>query len=273
MVYVEWLRARRRLIIFMAIIVGLVALNLIPLLFGHTHSDGHGDFSVGLGSGQTGASVSQRLQQMAGNYRVPLSALLGVSALLTLIFTTTLGSSLNAQNDSLNLAFTRPVSRLRLALEFFGIDMAAILTCYVLCFLVALIPFAALGLTPHLYADPYIAAVSLLGIGASFMFYGILQSATAWLRGGAGLIIGLSWPIFLIAAIPGTPPFGVLANAILDVVRFFDPIVYLRTAMTQVGVQSGFGILTPFESSSLAVWVIGFAGCVLATYEWKRLEV
>ena len=277
MVYVESLRVRRRLTIFMSIMIAITALLVLPAFFGHTYVDTHGGKTIGYSSSGTEVgSGSQGLQQLVAHSNIPFSALLGVAALLTYIFATQVGSSLNAQNASLNLTFTKPESRERIALSFFAIDVAAIVLCYALCtVVVCVVPFALLGLLGYVYRDPYVVPVALVGIGAPFMYYGILQCATAWSRGGTGAIVGLSWPLFVLCAFPGTPPFGVIVNALVELVRSLDPLVYLGAAMTHLGpadIVAGTAV-TPLLQSIAIVWLIGIAGCALATFEWRRLEV
>jgi hypothetical protein len=273
MLYVEWLRVRRRLTIFMSIALALTALLVLPALFGHTSIGTHGDVSIGvMNSGTVTGPASQGLQQIAAHWRIPFSALLGIAGLLAYIFAAQVGSSLNAQNASLNLTFTKPQSRERIALLFFAIDLAGIALAYALSLLlVCLLPLAILGLLGHVYADPYIVPCAAVGLGAPFMYYGILQGATAWLRGGAGAIVGLSWPLFIITANSGQPPFGPLFAALLAFVRFLNPLEYLGAAMTRAVVPA---VTTePLGAIVASVWIIGFAGCALATLEWRRLEV
>jgi hypothetical protein len=273
MLYVEWLRVRRRLTIFMSIALAFTALLVLPALFGHTSVGTHGDVSIGvMNSGTVTGPASQGLRQFATRLHIPLSALLGIAGLLAYIFAAQVGSSLNAQNASLNLTFTKPQSRERIAFLFFAIDFAGIALAFVLCFLiVCLLPLALLGLLGHVYADPYIVPSAVVGLGAPFMYYGILQGATAWLRGGAGAIVGLSWPLFIITANSGTPPFGPLFNALLALVRFFNPLEYLGAAITRAVVPT---VTTESLGAIVAsVWLIGIAGCALATFEWRRLEV
>ena len=236
MVYVEWLRAKRRLTIFMLVAIGFTALLVLPALFGHTYVNTHGGTSIGImDKGTPVGSGPQGLQQLTAHVKIPFSLLLGVAALLTYIFSTQLGSSLNAQHASLNLTFTKPASRVRMALSFFAVDLAAIVLCYGLCLIVVcILPFVVLGLLGRVYADPLIVPVVFIGIGAPFMYYGILQTATAWSRGGTGAIIGLSWPLFVLCAIPGTPPFGAIIDALVELVRQLDPLIYLGAVMMHV---------------------------------------
>jgi hypothetical protein len=276
MVYVEWLRAKRRLTVFMLVAIGFTALLVLPALFGHTYVNTHGGTSVGImssGSGTPVGSGSQGLQQLTAHVKIPFSALLGVAALLTYIFSTQLGSSLNAQHASLNLTFTKPASRVRMALSFFAVDLAAIVLCYGLCLIVVcILPFVVLGLLGRVYADPLIVPAVFISIGAPFMYYGILQTATAWSRGGTGPIIGLSWPLFVLCAIPGTPPFGAIINALVELVRNLDPLIYLGAVMMHV--SPNLAAPLPSLSGTIAVaWLIGLVGCALATLEWRRLEV
>ncbi len=273
MLYVEWLRVRRRLTIFMSIVLALTALLVLPTYFGHTYVDTHGGISIGIsGPGTPVGSGSQGLQQLVAQLHIPFSALLGIAGLLAYIFAAQVGSSLNAQNASLHLTFTKPQSRERIAFLFFGIDLAGIAIAFVLCLLiVCVLPLALFGLLGHVYADPFIATSAAVAIGAPFMYYGLLQGATAWSRGGAGAIIGLSWPLFLVTANPGVPPFGPVFNALLAFVRFLNPLEYLGGAITRVVMPA---VTTePLAAIVASVWIIGIAGCALATFEWRRLEV
>ena len=259
MAYVEWLRARRRLIAFTVVFIILAALIVSPFFFGHVTIDS---------PARTGRDG--RRQHLAQAH-LPLSPLFAGAALLCLMFTTTLGTSLNAQHDVLNLVFTRPVSRERLALIYFGIDAGAIVVCFVLAALiVGFIPLALLGILDRFYIDPFAPFVAAIGIGASLMFYGILQGATAWSRGSTALTVGLAWPVFALAAIPGTPPFGARVNGLLTVIRVLDPLVYLRDGgyLATVGTDAA-TLATTFAT----VLAIAFAGCALAVAEWRRLEV
>jgi len=271
--YVEWLRVRRRLVPFTIVLAVLAALIVLPLVFGHAYKDSHGaGMTIGVGSGP-GRPAPDALHDLTAQWHVPLSALFGVAAVLCLSFATTLGTSLNAAHESLNLAFTRPVSRERLALMYFGVDAAAIVACFAVSLsIVCFVPFLALGLLDRVYLDGDAPLAAVFAIGASVMLYGVLQAATAWARGSTALIVGFAWPVFVIASIPGTPPFGPIAGGVLAIVRFLDPLVYLRTASAYVALPLGLGA-GPLVTATVTVWAIGIAGCALATFEWRRLEV
>ncbi len=271
MAYVEWLRVRHRLIAFTIVFAILAALIVSPVLFGHVYASGHNELRAGIGTPAPAPSARDALRQQLAHTQIPLGALFGVAAVLCLIFTTTLGTSLNAQHDALNLAFTRPLSRERLALVYFGIDAAAIVACFALAsFIVGFLPLALLGILDRVYPDRFAPLMAAFGIATSLMFYGLLQGATAWSRGSTALTVGLAWPVFALAAIPGTPPLGPLVNGLLTVIRFLDPLVYLRNGGYLAFVATDWG---GFAATFATVLAIAFAGCALAVLEWRRLKV
>src|SRR5208283_4336849 len=104
---------------------------------------------------------------------------------------------LNRERDSLDFTLTRPVSRERIALSYFAVDLAAIVAAFAFAFaVICLLPLAAAGLLGRITADPNAWWILALGLGMSFMWYGIVQAVTARLRGGGGWIAGGSWAFF-----------------------------------------------------------------------------
>ncbi len=273
MIYVEWLRARKRLAIFAAALALIVIVLVAIGYFGHVaHVSTNGDVSVGVtvGSGDGHAPllrdmVHQALQKVAA----PLGAFFVIAAFATTLFTTLLYTSLHAQRTSLDLAFTKPLSRLRLASTFFAIDFGAIVACYAIAVLLALLPMAAFGALDRIVGDPSDPLVIALGLGICVLLYGLMQLATAWLRGGGAIaIISAMWITF-IAVVSFEHVHVTNIDAVLRVLRKLDPLYY-------------FGLLTYSDSgahpvhlgpSALLVWILGCVACALAAYAWQRVEL
>src|SRR4029077_2513671 len=108
MAYVEMLRLRKALAIYAIVVVAVFLLILIP-----SHWPGavvHGDTAVS----------------------IPLSVLLPIVGFCAIIFATTISTSLNRENDGVEMVWTKPVSRERLALTYIAFDLAAIVLAYAL---------------------------------------------------------------------------------------------------------------------------------------------
>ena len=271
MIYVEWLRARQRLAIVGGVLLALVLLAIATVYFGHIKSGAGHDFSIssgGYASGHPYPLMRDELHLLMRDTAIPAGAFLVLGAFVACFFTTTLYTSLHAQRSSLDLAFTKPLARIRLAATFFGIDFAAIVACYAVATILFLLPFAVFGLLDHVVPDAEALLDLILGLGICVLLYGLMQLATAWLRGGGAIaIIGALWVTFIVVASVGHVRITNI-EAILRVLRPLDPIRY-------------FGLLTYSSGAhpqnlgppTLLAWSLGLAACALAAFTWQRIEV
>ena len=272
MIYVEFLRARHRLAIVGGLLLAFVVMVIAIVYFGHVHAGPSGDFNIGFhgdASQDHDPLARDALHRMFRDTPLPLGAFFVVGAFVACLFTTTLYTSLHAQRSSLDLAFTKPLARFRLAAAFFAIDFAAIAACYAIAIGLFLLLSVLFGLADRVVPDDGATLVLCLGFGICVLLYGLVQLATAWLRsGGAIAIIGTLWVAFIVVA---SINHARITNveAILRVLRPLDPIRY-------------FGLLTYSSSGAhppdlgpptLLAWVLGLAACALAAFTWQRIEV
>ena len=272
MIYVEWLRARHRLAIALGVLLAVVLVVITVVYFGHLHAGPNGDFNIGFRDGASGARdplARDRIHEILSDMALPLGAFFVVGAFVAALFTTTLYTSLHAQRSSLDLAFTKPLARMRLAATFFGIDFAAIVACYAAAVFLLLLPFAVFGLLGDVVPEADAVPALILGLGICVLLYGLMQLATAWLRGGGAIaIIGSLWVAFIVVA---SIDHARITNieAILWVLRPLDPIRYFGLlSYSSAGVH-------PHDlfSATLLAWGFGLAACALAAFTWQRIEV
>jgi hypothetical protein len=263
MAYVELLRVRTLFLWFAAMVIGLVALVTIS-----THGSG---VHVQIGGANAGSSD---LAARVGP--IPADALLLVAGLLTVIFGSILGPSLNREWETLDLAWTQPVSRVRLALTYLSVDAGAIACAFALSLCCAFVPLAAIGFLGNVALEPDTLVVALVDLGSAFMWYALVQAASAWYAGRAGFVVGLSWAAFTVLLLVGTTQgFGPLFHDVVLALNCFNPLAYVSSLTIQQNETVTENAILPLTLGLrlLTVWVIGVAACAIAIAGWKRLEV
>ena len=285
MSYVELLRARNIFRIFGSVLTAIVVFAVASILFGThfgtsvhhhvvTNTNGHA-FHIN----QEGSSA---LEVSGGSddslMRVPLEYLFGIAAYAAIIFATILGPSLNKENDGYGYAFTKPVSRERLALEYFGVDLAAIVAVFAYTLGLLLLAIWCLGFffKGQVTFDAGAAlGISASGLGAAFMWYGLLQALTSWNHARGGLVIGLSWVyVTVLAPIATALDFGPGFHAVALAMNYINPLAYYAS-ITEKGHEAVVESLLGFSTGAdiALTWSIGIVACAVAAYGWKRLEV
>jgi ABC-type transport system involved in multi-copper enzyme maturation permease subunit len=253
--YVEFLRVRRALIIYAIVIVALTILNTVSLNIGHVHvvdSDPH-----------------------IAKLHIPLTIVLTVAAFGSLLFGTLLAGSLNRERETLALSWTRPIPRERLALNYMLVDLAGVVVAFFITLLVGAVPLVTTHLISRIYVDSDVLTGVVLMLGVTVMWYGIVQAATSWYRGRAGLAVGLSWAFFILLLVIGhRGNFGPLVEAVTAALNYINPLAYASS----YGSVEGYGMDTtsylglPENVRLLASWCIGIAACAVAIFAWKRSE-
>jgi hypothetical protein len=116
----------------------------------------------------------------------------------------------------------------------------------------------------------------VFGIGVTLMWYGSLQAATAWYSGKGGVIVGLSWPAFFILLVLGSyEGFGPIVHALVVALDYINPLVYFASLMSDANghANNATALGLPLQVRVLVVYVLGAAGCAIAVFSWKRIEV
>jgi hypothetical protein len=284
MSFAEFLRARRAFYIFGSILTAIVlsiALSLNVAI--HQHSHGTSDsvhVSVGISDAGGGIHTTPSPRHHPTslrdlNFKIPLGLLFGIAAYATIILATILGTSLNSENGRGGFAFTKPVSRERLALMYFAVDAGVLAATFALALLLAGVALASVGILDRVFVDPGALVIAAAGLGAAVMWYGVLQALTSWNRLKGGLFIGISWATFTITApLYGVTELGPIFHAFMVAVNFLNPLAYYTSCSMNgdtVTVNSLLGLGT--GSIIALTWTLGIAGLAIATFGWKRVEV
>lgn len=246
MAYAEFLRIRKSLAWHAGV---LAAITLLAL-------------SVG------GGTTIVNGQRFEDGMTVPVSALVIVGMFFAAVFASSAGTSLNRENQTIDLSWTKPLPRTLLALHYVLVDAAGVLIAFVLTMAAVLIVLERYGL--HAGFDVYAGPRLLLAAGVALMWYGLVQVLTFW--GGSGLrsLGGILWPVMLLfeglAGLRGTA--GTLARAV-DVI---NPLAYLGTNVhVETGIDDAVWGL-PTDEKLVIVWAFALAFCAIAVTLWPKRE-
>jgi len=261
MYYVQLLRLRKALTWFGAAITAVALLIVITMHLPHAETD----LSAAKGT-------------------IPLSVLFLGASLIAILFATICGTSLNQENEGVEMVWAKPIARERLAFEYMLCDLAAIVTAFVYGLILILLVFASLGATSVIVVDGSAPAAAVLGLGVAMMWNGELQALTSWQIGRGGLMIGLSWAVFawlLPMCTLLSTYWNPSAHAFLVAANYLNPLAYLATGgggHIQINSSSSAAngtVLIPLGwwARAAIAWSLGIAGWGAATFAWKRLEV
>jgi|GEM_PF-1199750 len=278
MYYFDYLRVRGSLRVFAIILACGTLLLCISLAFSHGHH-GNASFSIGTDTVSTqDYSGLALLHHLGETTWFPFGLFCGIASTITIFFSNALATSLARYNGNLHFGFTKPISRERSALRTFAIDLAGLLVGFLIALFFVFVPFTLVGLLGRLTFGPTSLAPVAIGLGIAFMWYGMVQAVTATMRGGAGLVLGLSWGVF--AVMQG------LQNLTTDLVpevvvrsihllNILNPFIYLSDIFGTTGGQlAKDDSLAPHYFQNLAiVWIVALIALAIAVVQRKRMEV
>jgi hypothetical protein len=246
--YVELLRARRALIWYGAILFSCVALGL-ALAF----KDG-----------------PPRIQMShASNPMIPVQYLLAGAAFGPLILAAFLAVGLDAEYKTVAITWTRPISRLAIALRYVAVDGGALLAAWLLTLAAVFITVFAIGIGKYVSFGHDVAGAVLLVFGAAVMCYGLVVFVTTLLPGRGSAIAGGSWGYALIVPGLASIPFPPLLHQAMVALNYLNPMAYIGNQ----GSGSHPLIAGSGEQHAIATWLIGLAALAIATQIWTKREV
>ncbi|HTA38029.1 MAG TPA: ABC transporter permease, partial [Candidatus Acidoferrales bacterium] len=201
-----------------------------------------------------------------------------MACFVALIIATVLGAPFARENDGhLEIALTKPVSRIALALETIGVDILGIVASWALT-VVFLIACSMLFQSPHITFGANDFAGVLCGLAGGVAWYAILCAATSSMKRAYGIVLGLAWPFALIvfglgkANLGGQPILEALHTA-CKWIGYILPFTYLHfgPAMTVDGKPAGSAAFSAgVEGPILVALAIGYVA--LAIFQWRRVE-
>ncbi len=210
------------------------------------------------------------------NGAVPMLYYMALADVVALIIATILAAALAREiNGHLEIALTKPCSRVRYAIGVIGVDVVGIVAASfltVLAFYLCQLLFES----PRLDFSGVNARAIAMGIALPLAWYAMLCAATTWLNRAYGAVLGFAWPVaILLGVLALVEPSNVVALFIHDVawgLSRLDPLSYVSFAgPTSDGTVSyaggaNFGMRLAIE----ALFFFGYGG--LAVWQWQRVE-
>ncbi|HVA26934.1 MAG TPA: hypothetical protein VNF68_02075 [Candidatus Baltobacteraceae bacterium] len=207
-----------------------------------------------------------------------------LAAAAAMIVATVLGAPFARENEGhLELALTKPFSRLGVALGMFGADAIGIVAVWVMTVVFMFVGHLIFE-APNFTYGPSDTSVIVVGLLCAFAWYAMLAAATASMKRAYGVVLGIAWPIaavvhFMATANFGDAPLARLIHAAGTAIAFVDPTSYLRfgpvfvtsaVQRAQAPPVGSVGGSIPTELSILVLLVLVYGA--IATIQWHRVE-
>jgi hypothetical protein len=204
---------------------------------------------------------------------LPWAALFGAAGMAAAILATVLGSTLAQENGHLEVAWTKPRSRTRYATALMAVDAVGIIIAHVIAFAFILVPIILFGKGERLVNGPDDALNVLRFLLFPLAWYGLIVAFTASVRGRAGMVQGLIWPIALTLAVLGQVPLPQIWHRIFAAINAINPMSYVEYRShgsdVQIITSGGFpNVVLAAVALALMVAVSWWA----ATFQWRRLQ-
>ena len=250
MVYIEFLRARRMLTWH----VGIIALlTVVSLIFAHN----------------VPITVNGDTHPFAPGTPFPLGPLSTIAMIVAAIYASSAATSLNRENQTRDISWTKPIPRTRIALEFIAVDLAAIVIVFFVTLAAIAVILWRLQLVPAL-DDAFVSEI-VLAVGVSVMWYGLIQVLTCMFGPGARSISGILWPVAFVAmGLYSAPGLLGVAGHILDVI---NPLAYMSGFSTDAtGTHANSVWQMPSDERAAVTWLFALLFCGIAVALWPRKE-
>ncbi len=198
-----------------------------------------------------------------------------IALLVAFITATVLGAPFARESDGhLEIAATKPISREGFALASMGVDAAGIVAAYVIGILFA-IALHSIFQAPHIVFATADAIAVGFGLMGSIAWYALLTAATASMRRGYGVLLGLSWPaaglVFGLSYVQPSNAFATAIHWIFGLLNYLNPVRYMGPHI-DIGSQ-GEPLIGGSASQDFIVLVVLIAIYgALAVVQWRRVE-
>lgn len=198
-------------------------------------------------------------------------------AFVAFIVATVLGAPFAREGDGhLEVALSKPVSRLRYSIEVLAIDAVGVVAAFLMTIVFA-IAIHAIFEIPHIVFAASDAFRLVAAILAPIAWYAMLAAATASLRRGYVAVIGFAWPVAgIVLALGYARPDGNVILTILHdiawVLDLFNPLAHfnLHHGNVEFGGPPVFGLGYGNQIAALAVLILLY--CVISIVQWRRIE-
>jgi hypothetical protein len=278
MYYLDYVRSRKRLIVFTSIVGAIILLQVAMLPFSHVGPQ-HRDIAIGVSSETVRSHALdgiQQLHELGRLVEIPWAFLCAIAAILAIIFSTTGATSLASKNRHLHLEFTRPTSRERSTLVTIGIDVAATAIAFAIGFALLLVPLTVVGWLDRIEPSPATLFVVAFGLGIAYMWYGMVQAITVLMRSGGGTIAGTSWAVFVFLlglGQLGINDFDRPLVLTIHALNWANPLAHLQTFFADATLSGRQSLVTGSVRDFTIIWSVAFVTLALAVVQRKRMEV
>ncbi|MBV8490929.1 MAG: hypothetical protein JO199_10415 [Candidatus Eremiobacteraeota bacterium] len=193
------------------------------------------------------------------------------------IVATVLGMPFARENEGhLEIAFLRPASRLSLAVQTIAIDCAGIVAALILGVVTLVAAHAMFEPLNIAFGSSDPVSVGL-GIVSPLSVYAVIAAATASMKRGAGVVLGVAWPVMIVVALLAAVPANV--NALLTAIHYLfgalsivDPVTYMHFgAAAKVNGHSAGVDMSDAEKLAILT-ALAAAYLTAAVVQWRRVE-
>ncbi len=204
---------------------------------------------------------------------VPFAGVVAFAGFFACIMASMLAATMNRDQSHLPYLWTRPISRERIALSYIVVDVLTIIAAFAIVVIVCLLVLAIPPQNRTTY-DAHTGVLLARSLAVPLMLYGVVEAATSWapmrLAAAGGLVWPIGFGIDFLAEI--NLPFP-LAQ-IFYVINIFNPMAYFPETHLHSHMDITGSTVLPFDfnGQTILAFAIFVAGCVIATYNWKRMQ-
>jgi hypothetical protein len=252
MYYKEWLSVRRVLFWFAVLVPASWLTYAVVAFMTHTTND-----------------------LMLDSWKQLLSWAVTLGAVAATIF----GSSLARERDGhLEIACTRPISRLRYATRTMIVDVAGVAGVFLITVLAVYGTLSVLAGHPLRLQTGTESAWQLVRYcAAPLAWFGLTQAVTARLRcQTASMVAALAWPVAVIVAVLAIVPIAPGLHQVFSLINAFNPIAASTMIQIDIGTSSASATAVAAASnvglSALALLAFAVGGPLVAALQWRRVE-
>jgi hypothetical protein len=209
------------------------------------------------------------------NGTAPFIYYMAIADLVALIIATCLGAPFARENDGhLEIALTKPVSRVRYALGVIGVDIVGIVASSLMAVVTILICQLMFEL-PRIDMTGLNAEAAAMGIIFPVAWYAMLCAATASLRRGYGIVLGLAWPAAILVTVFGAVSWGrsilgEVAHTVFYILSRIDPLTYVTVPGTaEINLAR---VLPDFGIRATVLVALFLVYAAVAIVQWRRVE-
>jgi hypothetical protein len=268
MYFKEFLRVRNTLLWYTIVIALITGFIVIVSLSSSPDTNAHRDVvTIKHTHHGVATTTTARLDE------IPWAALLGAAGFVAAIMATVLGSTLAQENGHLEVAWTKPRSRTSYATTLMAVDAASIIIAQLIAFAFIIVPIILFGRGERLVNGPDDMLNVVRFVLFPLSWYALIVAFSATMRGRAGMVQGLIWPIALTLVVLGIVPLPEIWHRIFTGINFINPMSYVsyHGHGSDVQILTGAGLPNVALAAVVLALIIAVSWFA-ATYQWRRLQ-